>query len=102
MTQESQDGDPDLWAARRFSSYRDYIAAFEADDPAFYGALDRRAQADAPSDQQTAWLREALAERDAALAETRRQLDQANHRLHTAKREAEGNRGGWRLPFGKS
>jgi hypothetical protein len=103
LTQESQDADPDLWAGRCFSSYRSYIAAFESDDPAFYGALDRQAKAETeePSDQQTAWLKEALAERDAALAETRRQLDQTTHRLHEVQREAEAKPGGWKLPFGK-
>jgi hypothetical protein len=42
MVAEVQDADPDLWAGRRFAGYADYIAAYEADDPAFYSANDRR------------------------------------------------------------
>jgi hypothetical protein len=94
MTRESQDGDADLWAGRRFTRYSDYIAAYEADDPAFYGADQRRQAArgsGAPGDDhaalkaQTAWRDEQLAERDAALAETRKTLDQTVHRLHQAE-----------------
>jgi hypothetical protein len=89
MTRESQDGDADLWTGRRFARYSDYIAAYEADDPAFYGAEQRR-QAVPPDDQavlktQIAWREEQLAERDAALAETRKALDQTVHRLHQAE-----------------
>jgi hypothetical protein len=106
LTQESQDAEPGLWTARRFATYRDYIAAFEADDPAFYDAL-RRGDAGRPAaeaEPQSAWLKEALAERDRQLSELRRQLDQATHQLGEARREAEAARrgSGWKLPFGKS
>jgi hypothetical protein len=89
MTREIQDGDADLWAGRRFTRYSDYIAAYEADDPAFYGA-DQRRQAAASDDHaglraKAVWREEQLAERDAALAETRKTLDQTVHRLHQAE-----------------
>jgi hypothetical protein len=104
MTRESQDSEPELWAERRFSSYGDYIAAYEADDPAFYGAQARRAaraQIEGPEDPQAAWLREALAERDAALADMRRQLDRAHHRINQAEHALDEARkpAGWSLGF---
>jgi hypothetical protein len=95
MTRETQDGDADLWTGRRFPGYRDYIAAYEADDPAFYGAEPRRHAArqanDSPAEDhaallaQAAWREEQLAERDAALVEARKTLDQTVHRLHQAE-----------------
>jgi hypothetical protein len=42
LTQEVQTLDADLWEGRGFTSYAEFISAYEADDPLFYGANDRR------------------------------------------------------------
>ena len=71
----------ELWDEQRFASYREYIAAYEADDPAFYAANDRRHQK----------ALQPLRERDRALeelAEARREIERLRLQL-----EAASNRG---------
>jgi hypothetical protein len=79
MTQEVQDADPELWEERRFASYRDYMAAYEAGDPAFYAANDRRHQKSL----------QPLRDRDRALedlAEARREIERLRLELDAASR----------------
>jgi hypothetical protein len=82
LVQEIQDSEPELWSTGRFFSYGDYIAAYEADDPAFYGANERRYRLSVLPIVERDEARCALmvAERD--LAQARHELVQA---LHDAK-----------------
>jgi FkbM family methyltransferase len=85
MTQETQDSEPELWTERRFASYGDYIAAYEADDRIFYGANARRAEVG----------QRVIRERDEARAElaaARRDLAETQERLRAAQAQAGSSR----------
>jgi hypothetical protein len=105
LTEESQDSDTVLWQGRRLTGYRPYIAAYETDDPAFYGAADRldtlaaAADVDSQSRFQMARLEEDLHERNLALARARRDLDEANRRIGEAERKLQqmGQSFSWKL-----
>lgn len=113
LTREIQALDPEHWAGREFSGYRDYVAAYEDDDPVFYDGLSRpvalrtqqeaaRAEAEAQARQALEEAldaaRAALAERDAAV----RDRDLWRARSLGAEAELEATRASlsWRLTGG--
>jgi hypothetical protein len=63
MVQETQDSEPELWTERRFATHADYIAAYEADDLAFYGANQRRYESSQQPLRERDEARAALAKR---------------------------------------
>jgi hypothetical protein len=89
LTSEIQDLSPAPHDGRRFAAYADYLAAYEDDDLAFYGAAERAGeQRDAAALQQAV----ALAEARAALARAEAAAAEA-----VAQREALVRTLSWRL-----
>ena len=89
---ESQDMDADLWEGRRFADYAALMTAFEADDPIFYDAWDRRARHQAKLSQDSATAASLAdqvvalrAQADAGRAEAARVAAEAEARIAEAE-----------------
>jgi hypothetical protein len=85
MAAECQDMDGDLWGDERFDNYKAMIDAFQADDPRFYGAEDRRRDALKHGDKD---LAAALADAEGQIAH----LDSLRTRAEQNAAQAEADR----------